>query len=359
MVSLSPDIAESAFSSAEYFHQLLAKAVNAGARDVHIKVGQPPGARVRGELVYFRIDVVSPEDTTAVARLVVRDDALLADLEDLTEYDTSYSVPGVGRFRVNVYRQRGTLAVVMRAIPQSVPSLQELGAPHACSDLAMKDRGLVLCVGAAGNGKSTTLAAMIDLINKNRSKHIVTIEDPIEYLHKDDKSSVSQREIGIDTKSFAAALRASLRQDPDVIQVGEIRDSETMEIALKAAETGHLVMSTLHTPDVARTINRVIALSGGDPEDLRERLGDCIQGVVAQRLLPRADGSGMALAAEVLVATGSVRETIKRPLGNPPLKELLEGGQHPYGMQTFEMSIKQLAREGTISREVAKQAIGF
>jgi twitching motility protein PilT len=214
-------------------------------------------------------------------------------------------------------------------------------------------------VGAAGNGKSTTLAAMIAHMNANLSRHIVTIEDPIEYLHSDDRCSISQRELGLDTKSFADALRASLRQDPDVIQVGEIRDSETMEIALKAAETGHLVLSTLHTPDVLRTMNRVAALCGGDLDEVRERLGDALQGVVAQRLLPRADGSGMVLAAEVLVATGSVREAVKRPTGNPPLKELMESGGDMYGMQTFEMHVRALMRDGLVDRDTARSAIGF
>jgi twitching motility protein PilT len=225
--------------------------------------------------------------------------------------------------------------------------------------LAEKERGLVLCVGAAGNGKSSTLAAMVDHMNRTQSRHIVTIEDPIEFLHRDDRCSVSQREIGIDTESFASALRAALRQDPDVIQVGEIRDFETMEIALKAAETGHLVLSTLHTPDVARTMNRIISLSEGDAEELRERLGDALQGIVAQRLLPRADGEGMVLAAEVLVASGSVRESLKRPIGNPPLKELMEGGEHPYGMQTFEKHVKQLVRDGTVTRQAARIALGL
>jgi len=347
------------FASEPYFHQLLAKAIAAQARDVHLKVGQPPGARVRGELVYFRLEPIRPEDTEAVARHVIGDPEVLRGLSTLMEYDTAYDARGVGRFRVNVYRQRGTLAVVMRFIPIEIPSLEQLGAPRACAELAVKDRGLVLCVGAAGNGKSSTLAAMIHHMNHNLARHIVTIEDPVEFLHQDDRSSISQREIGHDTKSFASALRAALRQDPDVIQVGEIRDAETMDIALKAAETGHLVLSTLHTPDVARTVNRIISLSAGDPAELRERIGDALQGIVAQRLLPRADAQGMVLAAEVLVASGSVREAIKRPTGNPPLKELIEGGTHPYGMQTFEMHIKSLIREGIVERETGRAAIGF
>ena len=193
---------------------------------------------------------------------------------------------------MNLYRQRGSIAIVMRIIPPRVPKLAELKTPAACVTLASKDRGLVLCVGAAGNGKSTTLAAMIDHMNHTTHRHVVTIEDPIEYLHEDDLCSISQREIGADTHSFASALRAALRQDPDVIQVGEIRDPETMDIALKAAETGHLVLSTLHTPDVARTINRVLALSSGDPNELRERLAGALQGVVAQRLLAARERAG-------------------------------------------------------------------
>jgi twitching motility protein PilT len=351
----------SQYASESYFHQLLGKAIAARARDVHLKAGQPPGARVRGELVFFRLEPIRPEDTEAVAHHLIADESVLRDLAALREYDGSYDAPGIGRFRVNVYRQRGTLAVVMRFIPLDVPTLEQLGAPPACKVLAEKDRGLVLCVGAAGSGKSSTLAAMLSHMNHNFARHIVTIEDPIEYLHKDDKSSISQREIGQDTKSFASALRAALRQDPDVILVGEIRDTETMEIALKAAETGHLVLSTLHTPDVFRTVNRMISLSEGiaKPEELRDRIGDALQGIVAQRLLTRADGQGMVLAAEVLVASGSVRETIKRPLGNPPLKELMEGGQHPYGMQTFEMHLKTLVQSGVIDRETARAAVGF
>ncbi|HEX2734866.1 MAG TPA: PilT/PilU family type 4a pilus ATPase [Polyangiaceae bacterium] len=354
-----PKSAQTPFASEQFLQQLLSKAVAGNARDIHLKVGQPPGARVRGEIVYFRLDKLRAEDTEAIAQRLIKDPAIKADLNALQEYDTSYAVEGTGRFRVNIYRQRGSLAIVMRSIPMDIPSLEALGAPKAALDLAEKERGLVLCVGAAGNGKSSTLAAMIDHMNRSMSRHIVTIEDPIEFLHVDKRCHVSQREIGIDTPSFASALRAALRQDPDVIQVGEIRDSETMQIALKAAETGHLVLSTLHTPDVQRTMNRIISLGDGDADELRERVADALQGVIAQRLLPRADGEGMALAAEVLVATGSVRETLKRPVGNPPLKELMEGGEHPYGMQTFDKHIRQLLRDGIVTRDAARFALGF
>ncbi len=353
MSNPSPYLAE------DFLHQLLRKAVAAGASDVHLKVGQPPGARVRGTLVYFRLDPLTPEATLAAAAHLLGRRCSREQLETLTEIDSSYEVPDCARFRVNVYRQRGTLAIVMRIVPFEVPTLEQLGLPEICRTLAEKERGLVLCVGAAGNGKSTTLASMIDHMNHTTSRHVVTIEDPIEFLYIDDRCSISQREIGLDTISFADALRAALRQDPDVIQVGEIRDGETMGTALKAAETGHLVMSTLHTPDVLRTVNRVMALMEGGSEHTRERFADALQGVIAQRLLPRADGSGVALAMEVLVGTGSVRESIKRPLGNPPLKELMEQGASLYGMQTFEMSIKQLMRDGLVDREVARQYLGF
>ncbi len=350
---------QSALVAEGYFHQLLQKAVAAGASDVHLKVGQPPGARVAGSLVFFRVDKLRAADTEAAARHVLRRRPGAVELDELKEVDTSYTVAGIGRFRVNIYKQRGSLAIVMRVIPARVPQLDELGTPEACKVLAAKDRGLVLCVGAAGNGKSTTLAAMIDHMNHTTHRHVVTIEDPIEYLHEDDLCSISQREIGTDTPSFSSALRAALRQDPDVIQLGEIRDSETMDIALKAAETGHLVLTTLHTPDVGRTVNRILALSEGDPQETRERFGGALQGIIAQRLLPRADGQGRVLVAEVLIGTGSVRETIKRPEGNPPLKELMESGTSLYGMQTFEMHVKELVRSGILERDVGRAAIGF
>lgn len=348
------------YANEAYLTQLLTKAVAAKASDVHLKVGQPPGARVRGSLVFFRSEPLRGEDTEHLARHLIREAHIRDNLDALREYDAAYEAPGVGRFRVNIYRQKGTLAIVMRAIPLIIPTFEQLGAPAACLDLAEKDRGLVLVVGAAGNGKSSTLAAMIGHLNHTQSLHIVTIEDPVEFLHTDDKCSVSQRELGIDTSSFADALRAALRQDPDVILVGEIRDEVTLDIALKAAETGHLVLSTLHTPDVARTVGRMLALAPNQQGDeMRERIGDALQGIVAQRLLPKKDGNGLVLAAEVLVATGTVRETIKRPDNNPPIKELMEKGTHPYGMQTFEMHLKQLAMNGVLDKDVARLAAGF
>ena len=351
-------VAHSPFADEKFFHALLTKAVAGKASDVHIKVGQPPGARIRGDMIYFRTERITPDDTVAVARLIISKPEVAGRLDELKEYDTSYSAVGIGRFRVNVYRQRGSLAVVMRFIPTEIPKLETLGLPTVTRELAERQNGMVLVVGAAGNGKSTSIASMVAHLNATRALHIVTVEDPIEFLHRDELSSVSQREVGLDTASFAAALRAALRQDPDVIFVGEIRDEETMDIALKAAETGHVVMATLHTSDAVRTVNRMLALMHGDASENRARIASCLQGIVAQRLLPRADGSGVVLAAEVLVASQSVKESIRRPENNPALKSLMEKGMHPYGMQTFQMSIGKLLEKGVVDEATANEALG-
>jgi twitching motility protein PilT len=347
----------SPYADENFFRALLARAVAGKASDVHIKVGQPPGARIRGDMVYFRTERVQPEDTEAVARFVITNAQTLANLHDLKEYDTSYSADGIGRFRANVYRQRGSLAVVMRFIPTDIPTMESLGLPMPVTrDLAEQQNGMVLVVGAAGNGKSTSIASMIGHLNATRALHIVTVEDPIEYLHQDALSSISQREVGLDTASFTSALRAALRQDPDVIFVGEIRDEETMEIALKAGETGHLVLATLHTSDAVRTVNRMLAMMRGDPTENRIRIASSLQGIIAQRILPRADGVGVVLAAEVLVASHLVRDSIRRPENSPPLKSLMEKGAHPYGMQTFPMAMARLVERGLIDAEEAAEA---
>jgi len=349
----------SPYADENFFRALLARAVAGKASDVHIKVGQPPGVRIRGEMVYFRTEKVVAEDTKAVAGFVIGKPDVLARLDELREYDTSYDAPGVGRFRVNVYRQRGSLAVVMRFIPTEIPTMESLGLPMPVTrELAEKQNGMVLVVGAAGNGKSTSIASMLAHLNNTRALHIVTVEDPIEFLHHDALSSISQREVGLDTASFGAALRAALRQDPDVIFVGEVRDEETMEIALKAGETGHLVLATLHTSDAVRTVNRMLAMMRGDPGESRVRIASSLQGIIAQRLLPRADGAGVVLAAEVLVASQSIKESIRRPDNNPPLKTLMERGTHPYGMQTFQMSVNRFFEEGLIDSETATAALG-
>ncbi|MCS6797789.1 MAG: PilT/PilU family type 4a pilus ATPase [Myxococcota bacterium] len=338
-------------------HALLRKGQQHAASDVLLKVGQPPAFRVNGELHYLQGEKLRPDQTRALAEVVLARSRFQGSIDDLQQFDTSYGVSGIGRYRVNIYRQRGTLAIALRSIPLAVPSFEQLRIPPVVRSLAELERGMVLVCGAAGNGKSTTLAAMVDHLNRTRRCHIVTIEDPIEFIHQDQLASVSQREIGLDTKDFATALRAALRQDPDVILVGEIRDEETMDIALKASETGHLVLSTLHTPDVHRTIGRVVALAGGEGRDVRERFADNLKGIVAQRLLPRADGQGLVLACEILVVTGTARETIRKPEGNLPLKDIMEKGVHPYGMQTFEMALRELVRQGLLEVEVARAAL--
>jgi len=346
------------YASESFLHQLLGKALAANASDIHLKVGQPPGARVRGDMVYFRVDKITPQDTDAAARIILAERTNTPSVETLSEYDTSYSVPGLGRFRVNVYRQRGSLAIVMRSVSLKIPTFDDLGLPPAVKLMGEHDRGLVLVVGAAGNGKSSTLAAVVGHINSSFAKHVVTIEDPIEFLHEDDRSSVSPAR----DRPRHRQLR---ERPPRGLTPGSGRHPgrrdprrETMEIALQAAETGHLVLSTLHTPDVGRTINRLLSLAK-NPTDLRERIGDCLQGVVAQRLIPRRDATGVVLAAEVLVATGTVRESIKRPESSPSLKELMEKGVTPYGMQTFEMHLRQLVSQGILTKDAARHAAAF
>jgi twitching motility protein PilT len=342
---------------------LLEQMVAMGASDLHITVASPPAFRVRGHIARAEgFESLSADDTRSLLyRVLSSEQQKVFELN--RQLDFAYSIPGLARFRVNVYYQREAVGAAFRLIPQEIKTLEELSLPPTLHQLACYPRGLVLVTGPTGSGKSTTLAAIIDLINSTKRYHVVTIEDPIEFLHTDDKSSISQREIGIDTSTFADALRAALRQDPDVILVGEIRDEITMDIALKAAETGHLVLSTLHTPDVTRTVGRMLALAPkgqpGSADELRERIGDSLQGIIAQRLLPKRDGAGLVLAAEVLVATGTVRESIKRPETNPALKELMEKGVHPYGMQTFEMHLKQLVAQGLLDKDVAKAAAGF
>jgi twitching motility protein PilT len=339
-------------------HTLLKKGQQYTASDILLKVGQPPAFRVAGDLHYLQGDKLQPQHTKELAEVILKKSRFKGTIDDLQQFDTSYGVPGVGRYRVNIYKQRGTVALALRSIPLVIPALADLGAPAVVETLASLERGMVLVVGAAGNGKSSTLAALIGLINQAKRVHIVTIEDPIEFIHADALASVSQREVGVDTPDFASALRAALRQDPDVILVGEIRDEETMDIGLKAAETGHLVLSTLHTPDVSRTVGRILALSEKhDIQETRERLADNLKAVVAQRLIPAVEGRGLVLAAEVLIVTATARESIRRPEGNPTIKEIMEKGVHPYGMQTFEMHLRELVKAGRISVDDARHAL--
>src|SRR5690606_31463291 len=279
-----------------------------GASDIHIKSGDIVRARIKGELMPLSRQSLTPEQTRQLALQLIpqwdRD-----RIDDLRDYDRSWGAPGIGRFRINILRQRGTFGIVMRVIPIEIPTLEQLQLPPVLAKIADSERGLVLVTGVTGSGKSTTLASMVGHINRNKRKHIITLEDPIEFLHRDQNSSITQREIGMDTDSFATGLRAALREDPDVIQVGEMRDAETVDIALKAAETGHLVMSTLHTQNAVQTISRIVAVfPPAEQEMARIRLAESLVAVVSQRLLPRKEGGGRIAACEVLIATATIRE---------------------------------------------------
>lgn len=338
-------------------NRLLAYGVKNGASDLHFLVGDRPSFRVDGKLCHVKSDPLAPSDTRRVCEVLLGDAASRVDLDELQEHDCSYSIQGTGRFRVNLFRQRGSLCAILRVIPTSIPTLEELGLPERVRGLAEEERGLVLVTGATGSGKSSTLAAMIRHINETRSAHILTIEDPIEFLHANKRASVTQREVGTDTKSFTKALRAALRQDPDVILVGEMRDPETIDVALKAAETGHMVFSTVHTTDASKTVGRLVGVF--PPEEqlaVRLRLADNLKGVVSQRLLPRIDGNGRAVAVEIMVSTKTVQEFIKDPMKSGELKDLIERSRDEYGMQSFDQHLTDLYREGIIALDVARTA---
>ena len=336
--------------------KFLAHGVKSGASDLHFLVGDKPSYRIDGALRPVKYEPLSRADTQQICENLLGG-SLEQPLEEIQEHDCSYSIESIARFRVNIYRQRGSLCCVLRVIPTHIPKLAKLGMPESTSRLAEEKRGLVLVTGATGSGKSSTLAAMIHHINVNRAAHILTIEDPIEFLHTNAKSSVSQREVGPDTKSFTTALRSSLRQDPDVILVGEMRDPETIDIALKAAETGHMVFSTVHTTDAAKTIGRLVSMFPTEEhETARLRLAENLRGVISQRLLPRADRKGRVVAAEIMVATMTIQELIKDPQTTGQLTDAIEQGRDQYGMQSFDQHLSELYRAGTISLDVAMAA---
>lgn len=343
--------------SEEFLHKLLQVVIQSGASDVHFKVGSPPLFRINGVLTEMKAAKLTPEFVQAFVKLLITNKAVRDRLDELQDYDLSYSIPGLARFRANIFRQRGTLAAILRVIPWKIPTVEELGLPPIVEKLAMEDRGLILVTGPTGSGKSTTLAAMIEVINQEKKVHIVTIEDPIEFLHTDKKSSISQREIRTDTANFAGALRAALRQDPDVILVGEMRDTETIDVALKAAETGHLVLSTLHTTDAMGTVNRLIGVFPAEEQStVRIRLADSLKGIIAQRLLPRADGKGRVASVEVMVATSTIQGCIREMDKTYMIPHYLEEGRSQYGMQSFDQHLMELYKAGKITFVVAKAA---
>lgn len=330
-------------------------AVERGASDIHIKAGDVFRARIHGDLVPLTKQRLTPDQTREIA-LHLLPPAERDRLDHLHDHDFSWGLPGVGRFRVNLSRQRGSLMIVLRVIPVRIPTLQELGLPPVVERIAALERGLVLVTGATGSGKSTTQAAMIQWMNERLRRHIVTLENPIEFLHRDQHCSITQREVGTDTPSFAVGLRAALRQDPDVILIGEMRDTETIDTALKAAETGHLVISTLHTRDATSTIARLVAVFPREEQEMvRIRLAEQLEAIVAQRLLPRKDGQGRVLACEVLVATAAIRDAILHPEREHEIRDLIAQGRTQYGMQTFDQHLMELVRAGLVDYAVAKQ----
>ncbi|MGZ6139186.1 MAG: type IV pilus twitching motility protein PilT [Myxococcaceae bacterium] len=335
-------------------NEILQVALRGGASDIHLKAGLPPMFRVDGSLVPLKDGKRLPPEEVARMAFGIMNEYQRDKFKNSNEVDLAYGVPGLGRFRVNVFQQRGTLGAVLRVIPFKVMTIRDLLLPPVLESIALEERGLVLVTGTTGSGKSTTLAAMIDHINANETDHIMTIEDPIEFLIRDKRSIVNQREVGVDTMSFGQALKSALRQDPDVILVGEMRDLETIETALTAAETGHLVMSTLHTLDATETINRIVSVFPPyQQKQVRLQLGSVLRAVISQRLVPRADGKGRVAAVEVLKATARVRELIEDKDRTKELPEAIASGHQSYGTQTFDQSLMNLVKQSVITYEEA------
>lgn len=333
---------------------LLRIATGQGASDLHLKVGVFPVMRIGGELHPIAdAPRLRPEDTLDMA-FTMMSNRQKQRFKEASEVDIAYGVPGLGRYRANIFQQRGSVSIVLRVIPDQTQSTAQLGLPPVIDQIAQERRGLILVTGATGSGKSTTLAAMIDYINTTRSGHIVTIEDPIEFLHRDKQAFVSQREVDVDTRSFAEALRGALRQDPDVILVGEMRDHETIETALTAAETGHLVLSTLHTLDATETITRIVSsFPSHQQKSVRIQLAGILKAVISMRLVRAAKGAGRVPAIEVLVSTAFIRDHIINEEKTYMIREAIAAGTSQYGMQTFDQSIFRLLQSGLISQEEA------
>jgi len=337
--------------------QIIKAAVERGASDLHIKAGDVFRARINGRLMPLTKQALTPEQTRSIALQLLPNDEARAKLDTVQDYDCSWGAPGIGRFRVSILRQRSSFMIVMRVIPFDVPSFEKLAVPPVLTRIAEAERGMVLVTGVTGSGKSTTMAALINHINQHQNKHVLTLENPIEFLHRDLQSSITQREIGVDTENFGAGLRAALRQDPDVILIGEMRDAETIDTAMKAAETGHLLVSTLHTPDAQSTVMRIIAMFPAEEQEIvRVRLAESLHAVISQRLLPRADGKGRVAALEVMLVTETVRELMLDPDRIASIRDFIAEGKEQYAMQTFDQHLEELVRAGTVTYEVALAA---
>ena len=337
--------------------EIFKAAIERGASDIHIKAGDVIRARIHGRLVAMTEQRLSNEQVRQLAAKLMPKESDRERLDEITDYDCSWGLSGLGRFRVNILRQRGSFMIVMRVIPIDIPTFDQLDLPAVLKSISENERGLVLVTGVTGSGKSSTMAAMVGYMNEHMKKHVVTLEDPIEFLHRDNNCSITQRDVGTDTENFKTGLRAALRQDPDVIQVGEMRDKETIDIALKAAETGHLVISTLHTQNAVRTLSRIIAVfDPSEQEMIRIRMAESLQAVVSQRLLPRADKEGRVAAVEVMLVTGTIRDCIQDPDRIDEIPDLVEEGREHYGSQTFDQHLMELVQEEKVEFQVAKAA---
>src|SRR5213594_3231241 len=337
--------------------KVIKAAIDRGASDLHIKAGDVFRARINGKLVPLTKQRLTPDQTKAIALRLIPSEEDRANIEKIRDYDCSWGMPGVGRFRVNILRQRSSFMIVMRVIPFDVPSFEKLQLPAALTQVASAERGMILVTGVTGSGKSSTMAAIINHINQTSHRHILTLENPIEFLHRDISCSVTQREIGTDTDDFRMGLRAALRQDPDVILIGEMRDAETLDTAMKAAETGHLLISTLHTPDAVTTVSRIVAMFPPEEQEVaRLRLAEALQAVVSQRRLPRADGKGRAAALEVMLCTGTARDMIKDRDRTTELHDYIKESREQYGMQTFDQHLMDLVADGIVTYETAMAA---
>jgi len=337
--------------------KIIKAAVDRGASDLHIKAGDVFRARIDGKLVPLTKQALTPDQTRSIALRLIANEDDRARIDKLQDYDCSWGAPGIGRFRVNILRQRSSFMIVMRVIPFEVPSFDKLNVPPVLKSISDAERGMVLVTGVTGSGKSTTMAAMLNHINQHLNKHIVTLENPIEFLHRDLQSSITQREIGVDTESFRMGLRAALRQDPDVVLIGEMRDTETIDTAMKAAETGHLLISTVHTPDAQSTVLRIIAMFPPEEQDVvRVRLAESLHAVISQRLLPRADGKGRVAALEIMIVTPTIRELMLDRDRVGEIREFIAEGREQYGMQTFDQHLEELVTNGTVEYAVALAA---
>jgi twitching motility protein PilT len=335
------------------YKQVLQQMVQHNASDLHLKVGRPPTLRIDGHMVSLELPALKQEDLRSLAEQIMAPKNI-KEFSEQKESDFALAVPGIGRFRVNAYQQRGTIAYALRTVPFQAKTVSELNLPEVCERISLMPRGLILVTGITGSGKSTALASMLHYINQNRHANIITIEDPIEFLHRDIKSSINQREVGTDTNSFAQALRRVLRQDPDIILVGEIRDIDTLDTALKAAETGHLVFSTLHTTDATQTINRILSFYPPHQQtEVRYMLSTALRAIISLRLVRRADKKGRVPAAEILVNTEAVRDQIRDMNKALNIPQLIREGAVPYGMQSFDQSLMNWYQKGIVSYDDA------